>query len=329
MKAILRILFFLLFIVIAVVAVGLFLPDEHKIVVNKEIDVPRPIVFDLVNNFSNWKEWSPWILKDKQMVVKVNKPASGKGASMEWESMLFGNCKTTIIHSVSPESIAVNFDFGTPGKTTSLWYLDSTEDGTLVNWTMNLTKLNIWERYLVLFIKKDMKSLVESGTQSLDSLAMTYSRSRIGEIRVSQFESQPTIIMIDSVNKNRVPRRMEEMFDYVNRFFERRELTPTGNKFALFYGNINDTLVKFACGLPLAERTWVWTTLAFYQMPSTKVVAVSHFGYPTDKAHRAILKYIQANNLKRNGVPFEEYLYDPRTNNDTVNWETKVYYPVE
>jgi hypothetical protein len=290
MKTLLRILFVLLFLIIGIVIAGLFLPKEHQILVKKQIDVPRNIVFGLVNNFSNWKDWSPWIKKDRQMEVIIDNQTSGKGAEFKWISSIYGDCKASITHSVYPESVAVNFDFGTISNTVSLWYFDQNDEGTLMNWTMNLTHLSIWERYFVLFNKDEMKLLIESGAETLDSLSRSFSKSRIGDVQISQFEAQPSIVMYDSVSTAKLTSRISEMNRYIENFFEKRNLKADGNPFTLFYGNVNDSLVKIACGIPIAERTWVWKTLGYFEMPLTRVVTVSHFGYPTDKAHRAILK---------------------------------------
>lgn len=329
MKILLRILFVLLFIVLGIMLAGLFLPNKHQIVVKKQIDVPRKIVFGLVNDFSQWNSWSPWMQNDSLMEVSIDNPPSGKNAEMEWKSTIYGNCKATITHSVLPESVAVNFDFGTKSKTISMWYFEPTDEGTLLNWTLNLTHLNLWERYFLLFNKDKMNALIENGAENIDKISRSFSRSRIGEIKVIQFDAQPTILMVDSVLPVQVSSRLNEMNTYLENFFAKRNLTIDGNPFALIYGSVNDSLVKIASALPIAGRTWVWKTISFYEMPATKVVSVSHFGFPTDKAHRAILKYIDQNKMDNNGAPYEEYLYDARKNTDTANWETKVYYPVK
>ncbi|MBN2485553.1 MAG: SRPBCC family protein [Bacteroidales bacterium] len=329
MKNLLRLLFILLFLVIVLIIFGLFLPGKHKIVVRKAIDVPAEIVFPLVNDFRNWNSWSPWLQNDTSMIVKTEKHTSGKGARLSWESEKYGNCIVIITHCIEPESIAINFDYGTKSQTNSLWNFLQTDEGTQLEWTISLERLSIWERYFVLFNKNRMRQLIVSGADELEELAITFSRSRIGEIQMARCEARPVIVMSDSVLAANVPARMQEMFAYLNTFFQRRKLEASGNPIAVFYGVVSDSLFKFDCAIPVTERTWVWQTLRFYQMPATNVVSVSHFGYPTDKAHRAILKYIEANKLEANGFPFEEYLYDAQSDIDTVSWETKVYYPVK
>jgi effector-binding domain-containing protein len=329
MKSLLRILFVLLFVIVGIVIAGFFLPSKHQIVVKKQIDVPRSIVYSLVNDFDRWNDWSPWMKKDKNMQVTLGDISSGKGAAMTWKSKVFGNCSANIYHSVPTESVAVDFDFGTKSKTTLLFYIDPTDEGSLLNWTVDLTHLSIWERYFILFNKDGMKSLIESGANSLDSLSRTYSRNRIAEIAVEEFKAQSTIMMVDSVRPGIVSKRISEMNSEIKNFFEKRNLVIEGKPYMLLFGSVNDSLVKIASAFPIAEKTWVWKSLQNYEMPATKVVTVSHFGYPTDRAHRAILKYIEENKFEQNGIPFEQSLYDSSVNTDTVNWETKVYYPVK
>jgi effector-binding domain-containing protein len=329
MKNLLRVLFVLLFFIVGIVIAGLFLPSKHQIVVKKKIDVPRSIVYSLINDFGRWNDWSPWMKKDKSMQVNIGNISSGKGASMTWKSEVFGNCSANLYHSVPTESVAVDFDFGTKSKTTLLFYIDPTDEGSLLNWTVDLTHLSVWERYFILFNKVEMKLLIESGANSLDSLSRTYSRSRIGEITVEEFKAQQTIMMVDAVKPANQAKRISEMNSEIKNFFEKRDLGIEGKPYLLLLGSVNDSLVKIASAFPIAEKTWVWKSLQNFEMLSTRVVTVSHFGYPTDRAHRAILKYIEENKFERNGVPFEQALYDATINTDTVNWETKVYYPVK
>jgi effector-binding domain-containing protein len=119
------------------------------------------------------------------------------------------------------------------------------------------------------------------------------------------------------------------MLKSVQQFFDSRKLSTSGNAFMINYGNVNDSLVKIACGFPIKEPTWVWKTLNLYKFPASGVVTIQHFGYPTDKARRAVQKYCVANGLVINGAFWEEYLYNPETSNDTLSWETKIYCPVK
>jgi hypothetical protein len=60
MKTLLRTLFILL-LMIGIIIAGLF-SREHKIVVKKQIDIPRTIVFGLVNDFTIGKIGRPGCL---------------------------------------------------------------------------------------------------------------------------------------------------------------------------------------------------------------------------------------------------------------------------
>ncbi len=72
----------ILALIIAFFIGAFFLPTEvkldKKITVNQNIDS----VFELVNDFHNWKEWSPWY--DTATTYTITGPKKGKGAIMRW-----------------------------------------------------------------------------------------------------------------------------------------------------------------------------------------------------------------------------------------------------
>ena len=81
------------------------------------------------------------------------------------------------------------------------------------------------------------------------------------------------------------------------RFFDRREIKPAGRAFKLIYGAVNDTLEKYGYGYPLLERTWVWRTLKYIQIPEGRVLNISHYGRQrnTPLAHEKVKEYIKQN----------------------------------
>jgi effector-binding domain-containing protein len=330
MKIILRVLFALLIALILLIIVGLFLPKSLRIVTIREVSSSPSVVYEQLNQFKNWSNWSPWQEKDSAMQIQIGEPSKGKGAIMNWKSAVFGNCKATITHSVQPESMAVDFNFGTSNKTVSLWYIEPTDLGSRINWTFNLTRLNLFERYFALFEKKEMKSFIEDGIDNLKSACESAEKSRIGEISVINPQAQPSVIMVDTVTLNQSIERRPKMISYVANFLSKRGLTATGKAFGLYMGSTNDSTLIYACGFPIKERTWVWKTLSYYEIPATRAVSVSHYGGTNaTKAVKAINKYVKENNLQTGANVIEEYLYNPDTDKDTSNWEIKVMVPLK
>ncbi|MBN1116621.1 MAG: hypothetical protein JXA77_05435 [Bacteroidales bacterium] len=330
MKFLLKILFVVLFFVIALVIAGLFLPDSFKSVSIMEADANRAIVFDEVNNFRKWKEWSPWHKADSVLEESFKGAYAGKGGSMEWTSTILGNCILTITHSVYPESIAIDFDYKTDSKTVALCYFEPTPSGSKVNFTYNATNLSLWERYYVLFYKDEIDQMLKDGVKSLCNRGEQLKHSRIGDIALTEIEGWGAIIKIDSVTPEKYKESLESNLTYLDRFLERRELKSNGESFVMKFGIVNDSLLKYAAGYPFSERTWVWKTLEFIEIPSGRAATVSHYGdlYP-QKAYDALMSYINDEKLEIAGVPWEIKLFNPAVDTNSTLWETKIYYPVK
>jgi effector-binding domain-containing protein len=329
MKVIIRVLFFLLVLLLIIIITGLFLPKSIRFISYREISASPSVVFEQLNNFSNWSEWSPWQEIDPQMVATPGVSSKGKGAELAWKSKIFGDCKATMTHSVRPESIAVNFKFSGSDKTNSLWYIDPTDLGCKVNWTMNITNLALFERYMALFNKKEMQALIEHGMDNLKVASEQSEKSRIGEIDVIQLEAQPVILLVDTLSVHQIVQQRNRMINYVRDFLNKRKLGATGSPIGMYLGAVNDTTLIYACGLPVAEKTWIWKTLEIRDIPQTKAVSVSHFGSPdATKGFKAINNYLKEHSLVSNGPTIEKYLYNSE-NTDTANWEIKVIVPVQ
>ncbi len=329
MKAILKLLFFLLFVVVAVIISGLFLPNELKISSSTEVEAKPEIIFPQLSNLQNWEKWSPWIKSDPSVKINYGR-TEGKGAGMNWESETLGNCAIEVTLYDSLQSIAANFHFASGTHSTMVWIVEPIGDLSLINWTFNIGELELWERYFALFYKKEIKAVINSGLNDLKATSESLKYSRIGEVEVLDSLGKPTVIMVDSVVEEKVEERLKEMDAYLLRFFERRELQPAGGPFYLLQGKANDTLHKISLGYPLPEKTWVWRTLQYYPINDGKVIAISHYGSDEPvKAHKAIEEYMHKNNLIKNGLPWEIKLYNPETDKDSTLWERKFYYPVK
>ena len=330
MKALLRFLFLMLLIVIIVAIAGIFLPKEKKFIVTKLINAPTKLVFEQVNNLNKWGSWAPWILNDSLIDLNYNKQIKGKGAFMSWHSQKYGNCDLTISHSIEYESVVADFDYGLPGKTIAFWDFDSVGKKCLVNWSLNLSELSLFERYFTILDKNKIQALLTDGIENIKKVSEDSKYCRVGNIETIKMEKQPSVIMVDSTSVVNLEVRKEEMLKYLQRFLERRGITPQGPAFYIKYRINNDTIVEFACGYPLPERTWIWKTLKYYELPNSQVMVGSHFGGKNvDQGYLAIEKRMEEEGLEKNGKPWEVRLYNNKTDKDTMMWETKIYYPVK
>jgi effector-binding domain-containing protein len=330
MKSILKILVSILFLAITIVIASFFISKDQMVVQSQEINVSSVIVYEQISDFKNWKNWFPWLMKDSAMVINSADFSKEKGGQMSWESKKYNNCKLTITQSIKPENVAVNFDCNSDNKTTMLWYIEETKEGCILNWTVYLKDLNIFEKYFTLFNKNKLNELLIEGLQNIKRQSTKVKYSRLGEFSILDLVAQPSVIIIDSVQSELKQERVEKNNTQLLHFFERREMHPTGKAFRIDFGRINDTLQKFAVGYPIEERTWVWSTMKYYELPEGKAIKVSHFGRTdTQSGHACIKEYIKNNKYEVNGNAWEIYQFNPEIDSDTSLWEIEIYYPIK
>ena len=120
MKALKKIVYGLIIIVVALAAIGLVaLPRESKVERSLVIQAPAEVIFDQVNDLKKNEAWSPW--KDPTMKVSYGAVTEGKGAQSSWTSKKMGNGTMTIEESVPASSINIDLDFGGMGKALATW----------------------------------------------------------------------------------------------------------------------------------------------------------------------------------------------------------------
>jgi len=114
---------------------GLVLPDEVEVQRSIVIDRPPAQVYDVLNGFTRFNEWSPWAEYDETAVYALQGPATGVGARMTWQGERGGGSQE-IIAVVEDAEIAVALDFGSEGKATARYRLAPDGEGTRVVWLL-------------------------------------------------------------------------------------------------------------------------------------------------------------------------------------------------
>ena len=124
------------FIVLAVlVLVSLLLPREIVVARSLIMEAPAEKIFPLVNSPKRMNQWSPWVLRDPEMVLTYSGPETGTGAISTWKSKTEGAGSSEIIES-KPNLLSVaSLDFGSQGKAKASIALRPLQKGrTRVSW---------------------------------------------------------------------------------------------------------------------------------------------------------------------------------------------------
>jgi carbon monoxide dehydrogenase subunit G len=110
--------------------------------VRREISVKAPPdkIFPLINDFHQWKSWSPYENKDPAMKRSYSGAASGKGAVYGWEgNKNVGSGRMEILDAATPSKIIIKLDFFAPfeGHNTAEFTMLPQGEATLVTWLMH------------------------------------------------------------------------------------------------------------------------------------------------------------------------------------------------
>lgn len=136
-KKILIVLVTLIVVLVGVVAVQ---PAEFRITRSATIAAPPSAVFEQVNDFHKWNDWSPWAKLDSHAKNTFEGPAAGTGAKFAWSgNNEVGEGSMTITKSKPSERILMDLVFVKPFAATNVTEFTFRPDGagTAVTWSMN------------------------------------------------------------------------------------------------------------------------------------------------------------------------------------------------
>ena len=138
MRALIEFLLAIVITVVILMLIGLFLPGGDHGHVERSIIIERPSshVFDALNSFKRFNEWSPWAKKDQQASYTFAGPEIGQGSSMTWQgSQLAGSGRWEILES-TPTSLVKMIQVVENGRTATIKFdVASSDLGVKVKWS--------------------------------------------------------------------------------------------------------------------------------------------------------------------------------------------------
>jgi hypothetical protein len=127
-------------IVVLFLVVVAMRPAAFKIERKTTISAPPQVVFEQVNNFRNWRAWSPWEKRDPALQRTYEGPNAGNGAVYSWVgNKEVGEGRMTIVDSRPGELVRIKLEFFKPfaaTNTAEFTFVPQAGD-TLVTWSMS------------------------------------------------------------------------------------------------------------------------------------------------------------------------------------------------
>jgi hypothetical protein len=173
MKIIRNLLTGLVILAALLIIIAFFLPAKKHIEASVLIKAPASVVYSQVDNFYNWKKWSPWNVRDSQIVNTYEGPVSGVGAISRWKSpnKQTGNGSMEIRKADSCKSLLIELTMMNREPSLSPWSFEETSQGTKVTWGLDMQNMKLLERYFGLFMQKMMDPYFRQGLDSLKSVS--------------------------------------------------------------------------------------------------------------------------------------------------------------
>jgi uncharacterized protein YndB with AHSA1/START domain len=115
-------------------------PDSFSVQRAAAIHAPPEKIFPLINDFREWRAWSPYEDRDPNLQRSYSGAASGKGAVYEWNgNRQVGSGRMEILDAPPPNKVVIKLDFISPfeGHNTAEFTFVPQGDTTNVTWRMH------------------------------------------------------------------------------------------------------------------------------------------------------------------------------------------------
>lgn len=114
-------------------------PNDFRITRSATMAAPASKVFEQVNDFHKWDDWSPWAKLDPDCKNNFEGAPAGVGAGFSWDgNNKVGAGRMTITESRPSDLIRIKLDFLRPFKSTNIAEYTFQPEGqqTRMTWTM-------------------------------------------------------------------------------------------------------------------------------------------------------------------------------------------------
>lgn len=332
MKIFIKILYWLLGILAVLLIVAYLLPKKYSVERSIYINADKHLIYDLTSNFRKWTLWVPWTQEmDSTAVFEITGMDGQVGATWKWNGNKMGEGIMTATDFIPGQLITYDLSFA-QGKYKSKGKIVIEDgDSCKVAWfdegDLGDNPLN---RYMGLFMNKMMGPDFEKGLSKLKKVAEE--RKSWPRIEETKIPAQLVLIIRDSAGPQTFEKVMGKAFNEVMAFIRAQKLVPKGFPFAIYIKW--DSVTMFSVmdiGIPVEWANKGKGRVEVVCLPEQKGVKAIYFGpySKTEVAYRALDQYCKESNLETTGWPWEVYVTDPKTEKDTMKWETDIIFPIK
>lgn len=298
-----------LLIVLAIIAISVYVATQKgsfDITTSTIIDVPRPVVFNYVNDYRNWEDWNQWKKEDPAMTFTYGDNTVGKGGNYSWSGDdSEGSAKTIFVKE--NDSIAQLVSYAGTESTAYISFKD----------TLGKTKVTWHTKGRLNFISK-IKATFKGGTDKLVYGMYEKSLSNLNQlitmemktfdVKVNGISQQPASWYIKQTYRCKqedLQSRLLLVLPKMMKFFKKHNIVTTGSPF-IIYENIDTAsgMVTFSICGPVSEQVYFapGSDMGSGQLPAYTALKTTLTGDYSHrpKARKKAADYLAANNLQPN-----------------------------
>lgn len=332
-----------LFLFAAFVVTGYLLPKQVHIERSIVIERPASMMFELLNSYRHFNEWSPLARRDPKAQFITSGPDSGVGARLSWvgEPHLVGSGWQEIVASKPYELINIKLDFDAQGLADTGFALSPEGDATRVTWFFDsdLTEgVNFLDsflaRYFGLLFDRWVGGDYEEGLANLKKFAESLPVSDFSPLEIERvYVDAQKILFITSTSSQDpadIAVAMAESYARISEFMNEADISTSGQPMAITRA-WEEGGYQFDAAIPVEYiPSGLTGDIQSGQSPSGPAVrAVHHGGYDEMMlTYSKLAAYMSAHGLKQGRVSWEHYISDPAST-EQADRVTLVYIMLE
>lgn len=339
-----KILKYLLYILLALVAIGIILglfgPKSYKVERSVVVAGTPEVVWPHLSSIRKVNEWSPFLKMDTTTVVEYSGNDGEVGSTGKWNSKKMGKGEQTLTAIDPMKSSKVHLKFFTPmGTMESDAYLNLEPDpgGSKVTWGLTGNNNFLGRAMSALrSVEKEVGPAFEKGLADLQKLVASEPKPAAKmnyQINAGKYPGgkylgvRATLPMkdISSFYQKNIPLLMAEI--------KKAKAEMVGVPSGIYY-TWDEEKMETNMAAAVGVKTDLKTLPGMMQMiavPPANALTIDYTGGygKMGDAHMAMADYIKNNKLESMAPVIEEYYTGPGTEPDSTKWMTKIIYLVK
>jgi effector-binding domain-containing protein len=311
MKVLRGVLILLLLLAIAYLIWMFFLPSRLFVQQRITVQVPPQEVYEELADFSQWEPWSPWAMRDTSVnYTYLETTTAPEGAYQFQYGDLVGQHAFTA--SSAPDSLRTSIKFRGLQPGVSLWTVESSDTGTVVQWELQ-AEYGYLGRVIGVFMGRQVKAFYGDALAALKrhlegtDLAFPVAETRMPAI---QYYALPDTVATGDITETYMAERFLQVYDFLGDDFDTAYYAPMA-----LYQRWGDTArpAFLSVALPSeANRTAKGPIQAGTTVEQPALEVLYRGPYPQRAAaFRALRQYAKQHDLHLKGPLVELYLSNP------------------